>query len=84
MIHQYIKDKLSNLPTWAAVVLVLLAVFIPLLLFEAIQKSDNESVRDATIIRMHDIYTAKLDSMQEVIDSLESDIDSLQVELIEE
>lgn len=75
MTWQDIKDKISNMPTWAAVITVNLSVFIPLLLFEAIQKSDNESVRDATMIRMNDIYTAKLDSMQQVIDSLEIEID---------
>lgn len=75
MTWQDIKDKISNMPTWAAVITVNLFVFIPLLLFEAIQKSDNESVRDATMIRMNDIYTAKLDSMQQVIDSLEIEID---------
>lgn len=75
MTWQDIKDKISNMPTWAAVITVNLSVFIPLLLFEAIQKSDNESVRDATMIRMNDVYTAKLDSMQQVIDSLEAEID---------
>ena len=75
MTWQDIKDKISNMPTWAAVITVNLSVFIPLLFFEAIQKSDNESVRDATMIRMNDIYTAKLDSMQQVIDSLETEID---------
>ena len=75
MTWQDIKDKISNMPTWAAVITVNLSVFIPLLLFEAIQKSDNKSVRDATMIRMNDVYTAKLDSMQQVIDSLETEID---------
>lgn len=75
MTWQDIKDKISNMPTWAAVITVNLSVFIPLLFFDAIQKSDNESVRDATMIRMNDVYTAKLDSMQQVIDSLEIEID---------
>lgn len=69
-----IKDKISNMPGCMVMPVVLLCVFIPLLLFEAIQKSDNSRVREAAEMRAYETYEEEIDSLTQVIDSLNDEL----------
>lgn len=71
---QDIKDKISNMPGCMVMPVVLLCVFIPLLLFEAIQKSDNSKVREAAEMRAYETYEEEIDSLTQVIDSLSDEL----------
>ena len=69
-----VKDKISNMPGCMVMPVVLLCVFIPLLLFEAIQKSDNGRVRENAEMKMFVIYEETVDSLNEIIDSLRDEL----------
>lgn len=71
---QDVKDKISNMPGCMVMPVVLLCVFIPLLLFEAIQKSDNSRVREAAEMRAYETYEEEIDSLTQVIDSLNDEL----------
>ena len=69
-----IKDKISNMPGCMVMPVVLLCVFLPLLLFEAIQKSDNSRVREAAEMRAYETYEEEVDSLTQIIDSLSDEL----------
>jgi hypothetical protein len=71
---QDIKDKIGNMPGCMVMPVVLLCVFIPLLLFEAIQKSDNSKVREAVEMRAYETYEEEVDSLTQIIDSLSDEL----------
>lgn len=53
---------------------VLLCVFIPMLIFDVIQKSDNSSVREAAEMRVHEVYEEKIALLNNLVDSLNGEM----------
>ena len=71
---QDVKDKISNMPGCMVMPVVLSFVFIPMLLFDIVQRSDNSSVREAAEMEMYERYEEKFDSLNELIDSLKGEV----------
>lgn len=69
-----IKDKISNMPGCMVMPVVLLCVFIPMLIFDVIQKSDNSSVREAAEMRVHEVYEEKIALLNNLVDSLNGEM----------
>lgn len=62
------------MPGCMTVPVVLLAVMLPMLIFEIIQKSDNGSVKKSAKMEMFERYEERVDSLNELIDSLKSEV----------
>ena len=69
-----IKDKVSDMPGCMTVPVVLSFVFIPMLLFDIVQRSDNSRVSESAKMEMYERYEEKFDSLNELIDSLKGEV----------